>query len=143
MIAFPILGITFLLVALLLLFAPYTLLRLTELANTIIPVDQHIFKHRYFVGAFLFLSGLVMYWVSRTLPGMQTPLAVVTAILGAIHIIFGVLLVFAPRLLELVSNVGDRVIATDEFTIVHRRPTAIILILVALFMFYVYSYWGV
>ena len=138
MVLFLILGIVFVLFSFLTLFAPATLLRITKVADTVIPFNQMIFKHRFIVGVFLLISALVMYWVASSLSGLRSLLATASAILGGIYFVFAALLFFAPRLVEQISEVGDRVIIADKLIVAYRRQTGVGLLVLALFMFYVY-----
>ena len=138
MVLFLILGIVFVLFSFLALFAPTILLRITKLADTVIPVNQKIFKHRFIVGAFLLFSALIMYWVVWSLAGLRSVLAMASAILGGIYFLFAILLFFAPRLVERISEVGDRLIVADKLIVVYRRPTGVGLLVFGLLMFYIF-----
>ena len=138
MVLFLILGIVLVLFSFLLLFAPTTLLRITKVADTVIRLDQKVYKHRFIVGAFLLFSALVMYWVSWSLAGFRSLLAVASAILGGIYFLFAAFLFFAPRLVERISEVADRVIATDKLFVAYRRPTGVGLLLFGIFMYYMF-----
>ena len=67
MIAFPILGGILIVFGFMFIVLPGQLLKLTSAANTIIPVDQKIFKHRYLVGILMLVASILLYYNSRTL----------------------------------------------------------------------------
>lgn len=136
MIAFPILGGFLILFGLLFLFLPSQLLKITGAANTIFPVDQQIFKHRFLVGILMILSSLLLYYVSRILLPINTVLSVTSLILGVIILVFSAILILNPRLMEKINEVGGRVIATDEITLVHRKVTGLLFISAGSFMIY-------
>ena len=136
MIAFPILGGFLILFGLLFLFLPSQLLKITGDANTIFPVDQQIFKHRFLVGILMILSSLLLYYVSRILLPINTVLSVTSLILGVIILVFSAILILNPRLMEKINEVGGKVIATDEITLVHRKVTGLLFISAGSFMIY-------
>ena len=136
MIAFPILGGFLILFGLLFLFLPSQLLKITGVANTIFPVDQQIFKHRFLVGILMILSSLLLYYVSRILLPINTVLSVTSLILGVIILVFSAILILNPRLMEKINEVGGKVIATDEITLVHRKVTGLLFISAGSFMIY-------
>ncbi|MCH8929066.1 MAG: hypothetical protein IIB39_10175 [Candidatus Marinimicrobia bacterium] len=136
MIAFPILGGFLILFGLLFLFLPSQLLKITGAANTIFPVDQQIFKHRFLVGILMILSSLLLYYVSRILLPINTVLSVTSLILGVIILVFSAILILNPRLMEKINEVGGKVIATDEITLVHRKVTGLLFISAGSFMIY-------
>ena len=136
MIAFPILGGFLILFGLLFLFLPSQLLKITGAANTIFPVDQQIFKHRFLVGILMILSSLLLYYVSRILLPINTVLSVTSLILGVIILVFSAILILNPRLMEKINEAGGKVIATDEITLVHRKVTGLLFISAGSFMIY-------
>ena len=140
MIAFPILGGFLVVFGLLFLFFPSKLLKLTSVANTVFPVDQHIFKHRYLVGILMVIASLVMYYISRTLMGINAILGVTSLILAGLILIFSAILIFNPRLMEKINEVGGKVIATDELTLVYRKTTGSLFIMAGAYMIYTWIF---
>ena len=136
MIAFPILGGFLILFGLLFLFLPSLLLKLTGAANTIIPVDQKIFKHRFLVGIIMIIASLLLYYISRTLLPVNAVLSVTSLALGVIVLVFSAILILNPRLMEKLNEAGGTVIATDEITLVHRKVTGILFIAAGSYMIY-------
>ncbi len=136
MIAFPILGGFLILFGLLFLFLPSLLLKLTGAANTIIPVDQKIFKHRFLVGTIMIIASLLLYYISRTLLPVNAVLSITSLALGVIVLVFSAILILNPRLLEKLNEAGGTVIATDEITLVHRKITGILFISAGSYMIY-------
>ena len=104
MIAFPILGGFLILFGLLFLFLPSLLLKLTGAANTIIPVDQKIFKHRFLVGIIMIIASLLLYYISRTLLPVNAVLSVTSLALGVIVLVFSAILILNPRLMEILTG---------------------------------------
>jgi len=140
MVAFPILGGILVLFGLMFLFFPSKLLKLTSAANMVFPVDQHIFKHRYLVGILMVIASLVMYYISRTIMGINATLGVTSLILAGLILVFSAILIFNPRLMEKINKVGGKVIATDELTLVYRKTTGSLFIMAGLYMIYTWIF---
>ena len=140
MVAFPILGGFLILFGLLFLFFPSNLLKLSSAANTVFPVDQHIFKHRYLVGILMVIASLVMYYISRTIMEINAILGVTSLILAGLILVFSAILIFNPRLMEKLNEVGGKVIATDELTLVYRKTTGILFITAGAYMIYTWIF---
>ena len=140
MLAFPILGGFLVLFGLMFLFFPSKLLKLTSAANTVFPVDQHIFKHRYLVGILMVIASLVMYYISRTLMGINATLGITSLILAGLILVFSAILIFNPRLMEKINEVGGKVIATDELTLVYRKTTGVLFIMAGMYMIYTWIF---
>ena len=136
MIAFPILGGFLIIFGLLFVFLPSELLKITSAANTIFPVDQHIFKHRFLVGILMIFASLLLYYISRTLMPLNMVLSVTSLALGVMILIFSAILLLNPRLMEKINEVGGKVIATDEITLVHRKVTGLLFIAAGSYMIY-------
>ena len=136
MIAFPILGGFLIIFGLLFLFLPSQLLKITGAANTVFPVDQQLFKHRFLVGILLIFASLFMYFISRTLMPVNMVLSITSLILGVIILIFSAILILNPRLMEKINEVGGKVIATDEITLVYRKITGLLFISAGGYMIY-------
>jgi len=137
-IAFPILGGFLILFGLLFLFLPSLLLKLTGAANTIIPVDQKIFKHRILVGIIMIIASLLLYYISRTLLPVNAVLSITSLALGVIVLVFSAILILNPRLMEKLNEAGGTVIATDEITLVHRKITGLLFISAGSYMIYIW-----
>jgi len=135
-IAFPILGGFLIVFGLLFLFLPSQLLKITGAANTIFPVDQQIFKHRFLVGILMIFASLLLYYISRTLLPVNMVLSVTSLALGVIILIFSAILILNPRLMEKINEVGGKVIATDEITFVYRKVTGLLFIAAGSYMIY-------
>ena len=136
MIAFPILGGFLILFGLLFLFLPSLLLKLTGAANTIIPVDQKIFKHRILVGIIMIIASLLLYYISRTLLAVNAVLSITSLALGVLVLVFSAILILNPRLMEKLNEAGGTVIATDEITLVYRKITGLLFIAAGSYMIY-------
>lgn len=136
MIAFPILGGFLILFGLLFLFFPSQLLKLTGAANTIFPVDQQIFKHRFLVGIAMIIASMLLYYISRTLLPVNEVLSITSLALGVVVLVFSAILILNPRLMEKINEVGGKVIATDEITLVHRKVTGLLFISAGSYMIY-------
>ena len=59
-------------------------------------------------------------------------------IVAIIAAIFGLLLIISPNTILEIEREANRVIITDPFFIKYRHPLGIILLIGALYMFYVY-----
>ena len=57
-------------------------------------------------------------------------------ILGCILFFLGISFIFAPRLLSKLNNFGNRILFTDERAFIYRRFCGIILLAVAVFLFW-------
>ena len=136
MIAFPILGGFLIVFGLLFIFLPTQLLKITGAANKIFPVDQQIFKHRFLVGILMIFASLLLYYISRTLLPVNMVLSVTSLALGVIILIFSAILILNPRLMEKINEVGGKVIATDEITLVYRKVTGLFFITAGSYMIY-------
>ncbi len=53
-------------------------------------------------------------------------------VIGIISIIFGILFVFSPTLLEKINEWGNKIIITDDFAISYRHISGILLILIGI-----------
>jgi len=135
-IAFPILGGFLIIFGLLFLFLPSQLLKITGAANTVFPVDQQIFKHRFLVGILMIFASLFMYYISRTLMPVNMVLSITSLILSVIILIFSAILILNPRLMEKINEIGGKVIATDEITLVYRKITGLLFIAAGSYMIY-------
>ncbi len=136
MIAFPILGGFLIICGLLFLFCPSQLLKITSTANTLFPVDQQIFKHRFLAGILMIFASLLLYYISRVLLPVNMVLSITSLSLGVIILVFSAILILHPRLMEKINEVGGKVIATDEITLVHRKFTGLLFIAAGSYMIY-------
>ena len=123
MIAFPILGGILIIFGIMFIILPAQLLKLTSAANTIIPVDQQLFKHRYLVGVLMLIASFLLYYISRTLMQTNEILGITSLLLAVFVLLISAILIFSPRLMEKLNEVGGKVIATDEITLVYRKTT--------------------
>ena len=140
MIAFPILGGVLIIFGIMFIVLPRQLLKLTSAANTIIPVDQQIFKHRYLVGILMLLASVLLYYMSRTLMQTNNILAITSLVLSVFVLLISSILIFNPRLMEKLNEVGGKVIATDEITLVYRKTTGLFFIMAGSYMIYSWMY---
>ncbi len=136
MIAFPILGGILIFFGFMFIVLPGQLLKLTSAANTIIPVDQKIFKHRYLVGILMLVASILLYYNSRTLMPTNTILGITSLVLSVFVLLISAILIFNPRLMEKLNEVGGKVIATDEIILVYRKTTGLMLIMAGSYMIY-------
>ncbi len=140
MITFPILGGVLIVFGIMFLSLPSQLLKLTSVANTIFPVDQQIFKHRYLVGVLMLIGSILLYYVSRTLMPTNSTLGITSVVLSVFVFLISPILIFNPRLMEKINEVGGKVIATDEITLVYRKTTGLFFILAGSYMIYSWMY---
>ena len=140
MIAFPILGGVLIAFGIMFLALPSQLLKLTSAANTIIPVDKQIFKHRYLVGVLMLIASILLYYISRTLMPTNSILGITSVVLSVFVLLISAILIFNPRLMEKINEVGGKVIATDEITFVYRKTTGLFFILAGSYMIYSWMY---
>ncbi|MBC8402275.1 MAG: hypothetical protein H8E14_12370 [Candidatus Marinimicrobia bacterium] len=64
---------------------------------------------------------------------------IIILITGLIAILFGILFLFLPNLLEKLNNFGNTIITTDEITIIYRNISGILFIILGiLLLFLVY-----
>lgn len=56
-------------------------------------------------------------------------------IIGIIAIVFGILFIFKPKLLEKLNEFGNRIITTDEFAIIYRHISGVLLIIIGIILF--------
>ena len=140
MIAFPILGGILIVFGFMFILLPRQLLKLTSVANTIIPVDQKIFKHRYLVGILMFIASVLMYYISRTLIQTNSVLAITSLVLSVFVLLISAILIFNPRLMEKLNEAGGKIIATDEITLVYRKTSGLFFILAGSYMIYSWMY---
>ena len=82
------------------------------------------------------IASLVMYYISRTIMELNVILGVTSLILAGLTLVFSAILIFNPRLMEKINEVGGKVIATDELTLVYRKTTGILFIGAGLYMIY-------
>ena len=136
MIAFPILGGVLILFGIMFILLPAQLLKLTSAANTIIPVDQQLFKHRYLVGVLMLIASFLLYYISRTLMQTNETLGITSLLLAVFVLLISTILIFNPRLMEKLNEVGGKVIATDEITLVYRKTTGFFFIAAGSYMIY-------
>ncbi|MCH8306081.1 MAG: hypothetical protein IIB94_13260, partial [Candidatus Marinimicrobia bacterium] len=99
MIAFPILGGVLILFGIMFILLPAQLLKLTSAANTIIPVDQQLFKHRYLVGVLMLIASFLLYYISRTLMQTNEILGITSLLLAVFVLLISAILIFSPRLM--------------------------------------------
>ncbi|MCH7955523.1 MAG: hypothetical protein IIC40_07245 [Candidatus Marinimicrobia bacterium] len=140
MIAFPILGGILIVFGFMFILLPRQLLKLTSVANTIIPVDQKIFKHRYLVGILMLIASVLMYYISRTLIQTNSVLAITSLVLSVFVLLISAILIFNPRLMEKLNEAGGKIIATDEITLVYRKTSGLLFILAGSYMIYSWMY---
>ncbi len=140
MIAFPILGGILIVFGFMFIVLPRQLLKLTSVANTIIPVDQKIFKHRYLVGILMLIASVLMYYISRTLIQTNSVLAITSLVLSVFVLLISAILIFNPRLMEKLNEAGGKIIATDEITLVYRKTSGLFFILAGSYMIYSWMY---
>ncbi|MCH7818254.1 MAG: hypothetical protein IIB40_01720 [Candidatus Marinimicrobia bacterium] len=140
MIAFPILGGILIVFGFMFILLPRQLLKLTSVANTIIPVDQKIFKHRYLVGILMLIASVLMYYISRTLIQTNSVLAITSLVLSVFVLLISAILIFNPRLMEKLNEAGGKIIATDEITLVYRKTSGLFFILAGSYMIYSWMY---
>ena len=136
MIAFPILGGILIVFGFMFIVLPRQLLKLTSAANTIIPVDQKIFKHRYLVGILMLVSSILLYYNSRLIMPNDSVLGITSLVLSVFVLLISAILIFNPRLMEKLNEVGGKVIATDEIILVYRKTTGIMFIMAGSYMIY-------
>ena len=136
MIAFPILGGILIVFGFMFIVLPGQLLKLTSAANTIIPVDQKIFKHRYLVGILMLVASILLYYNSRTLMSINSVLGITSLVLSVFVLLISAILIFNPRLMEKLNEVGGKVIATDEIILVYRKTTGLMFIMAGSYMIY-------
>ena len=140
MIAFPILGGVLIIFGIMFILLPDQLLKLTSAANTIIPVDQQIFKHRYLVGALMLIASVLLYYISRTLMQANEILGITSLVLSVFVLLISSILIFNLRLMEKLNEVGGKVLATDEITLVYRKTTGLFFISAGSYMIYSWIY---
>ena len=140
MIAFPILGGILIVFGFMFIVLPRQLLKLTSAANTIIPVDQKIFKHRYLVGILMLVASILLYYNSRLIMPNDSVLGITSLVLSVFVLLISAILIFNPRLMEKLNEVGGKVIATDEIILVYRKTTGIMFIMAGSYMIYSWSY---
>ena len=140
MIAFPILGGVLIIFGFMFIVLPGQLLKLTSAANTIIPVDQQIFKHRYLIGVLMLIASILLYYISRTLMQANEILGITSLVLSVFVLLISSILIFNPRLMEKLNEVGGKVIATDEITLVYRKTTGLFFISAGSYMIYSWMY---
>ena len=140
MIAFPILGSVLILFGIMFIILPKQLLKLTSAANTIIPVDQQLFKHRYLVGVLMLIASFLLYYISRTLMQTNETLGITSVVLAVFVLLISAILIFNPRLMEKLNEAGGKVIATDEITLVYRKTTGLFFIIAGSYMIYSWKY---
>ena len=140
MIAFPILGGILIVFGFMFIVLPRQLLKLTSAANTIIPVDQKIFKHRYLVGILMLVASVLLYYNSRLIMPNDSVLGITSLVLSVFVLLISAILIFNPRLMEKLNEVGGKVIATDEIILVYRKTTGIMLIMAGSYMIYSWMY---
>jgi len=140
LIAFPILGGVLILFGLMFILLPSQLLKLTSAANTIIPVDQQLFKHRYLVGILMLIASFLLYYISRTLMKTDEILGITSLILAVFVLLVSAILIFNPRLMEKLNEAGGKVIGTDEITLVYRKTTGLFFIIAGSYMIYSWKY---
>ena len=136
MIAFPILGGILIVFGFMFIVLPRQLLKLTSAANTIIPVDQKIFKHRYLVGILMLVASVLLYYNSRLIMPNDSVLGITSLVLSVFVLLISAILIFNPRLMEKLNEVGGKVIATDEIILVYRKTTGIMFIMAGSYMIY-------
>ncbi|MCH8272962.1 MAG: hypothetical protein IIB41_06875 [Candidatus Marinimicrobia bacterium] len=136
MIAFPILGGILIVFGFMFIVLPRQLLKLTSAANTIIPVDQKIFKHRYLVGILMLVASILLYYNSRLIMPNDSVLGITSLVLSVFVLLISAILIFNPRLMEKLNEVGGKVIATDEIILVYRKTTGIMFIMAGSYMIY-------
>ena len=140
MIAFPILGSILIVFGFMFIVLPGPLLKLTSAANTIIPVDQKIFKHRYLVGILMLVASILLYYISRNLMQTNSVLGITSLVLSVLVLLVSAILIFNPRLMEKLNDVGGKIIATDEIILVYRKSTGLMFILAGSYMIYSWMY---
>ena len=140
MIAFPILGGILIVFGFMFIVLPRQLLKLTSAANTIIPVDQKIFKHRYLVGILMLVASVLLYYNSRLIMPNDSVLGITSLVLSVFVLLISAILIFNPRLMEKLNEVGGKVIATDEIILVYRKTTGIMFIMAGSYMIYSWMY---
>lgn len=140
MIAFPILGGLLIVFGFMFIVLPDQLLKLTSAANTIIPVDQKLFKHRYLVGVLMLVAAILLYYISRTLMSSNMILGITSLVLSVFVLLTSAILIFNPRLMEKLNEVGGKVIATDEIILVYRKTTGLMFISAGSYMIYTWLY---
>jgi len=140
LIAFPILGGVLIIFGIMFILLPDQLLKLTSVANTIIPVDQQIFKHRYLVGVLMLIASVLLYYISRTLMQANEILGITSLVLSVFVLLISSILIFNPRLMEKLNEVGGKVLATDEITLVYRKTTGFFFISAGSYMIYSWIY---
>ena len=140
MIAFPILGGVLIIFGIMFIILPAQLLKITSAANTIIPVDQQIFRHRYLVGVLMLIASILLYYISRTLMQANEILGITSLLLAVFVLLISSILIFNPRLMEKLNEVGGKVIATDEIIFVYRKTTGVLFILAGSYMIYSWMY---
>lgn len=140
MIAFPILGGVLIIFGFMFIVLPDQLLKLTSAANTIIPVDQQLFKHRYLIGVLMLIASFLLYYISRTLMQANEILGITSLVLSVFVLLISSILIFNPRLMEKLNEVGGKVLATDEITLVYRKTTGLFFISAGSYMIYSWMY---
>lgn len=55
---------------------------------------------------------------------------------GALFLFFSLLFFFAPRLIIKISEIGNKLLFTDDRSVAHRYWSGLILLLMSLVMFY-------
>lgn len=140
MIAFPILGGILIVFGFMFIVLPRQLLKLTSAANTIIPVDQKIFKHRYLVGILMLVASILLYYNSRLIMPNDSVLGITSLVLSVFVLLISAILIFNPRLMEKLNEMGGKVIATDEITLVYRKTTGLFFIAAGSYMIYSWMY---
>ena len=140
MIAFPILGGILIVFGFMFIVLPSQLLKLTSAANTIIPVDQKILRHRYLVGILMLVASILLYYNSRLIMPNNEVLGITSLVLSVFVLIISAILIFNPRLMEKLNEVGGKVLATDEITLVYRKTTGLFFISAGSYMIYSWIY---
>ena len=140
MISFPIIGGLLIVFGFMFIVLPGQLLKLTSAANTIIPVDQKLFKHRFLVGILMLVSSVLLYYISRTLMVTNSILSITSLVLSLFVLLISAILIFNPRLMEKLNEVGGKVIATDEIILVYRKTTGLMFISAGSYMIYTWMY---
>jgi len=140
LIAFPILGGVLIIFGFMFIVLPDQLLKLTSAANTIIPVDQQLFKHRYLIGVLMLIASFLLYYISRTLMQANEILGITSLVLSVFVLLISSILIFNPRLMEKLNEVGGKVLATDEITLVYRKTTGLFFISAGSYMIYSWMY---
>ena len=60
---------------------------------------------------------------------------IIVLIAGIIAIIFGILFMFSPNLLEKLNELGNRIVSTDEIAIIYRHISGVLLIIIGIILF--------